>query len=112
MVKDILAAMNPTRWAIAGAVLLALIGALWGIYAAGQSSGRAQVSAAWDKAKAEAQAAQDAKTDKAAEVLVQEVEVVRTVYRDRIKEVKTYVPTPGTACPADPQFVRLFNAAR
>jgi type VI protein secretion system component VasK len=110
--KNILAFMNPTRWAIAGAVLLALIAALWGIYEAGQASGRAEVTAAWDKAKAEAQAAQDAKTDKAAEVLVQEVEVVRTVYRDRIKEVKTYVPTPGTACPADPQFVRLFNAAR
>jgi type VI protein secretion system component VasK len=104
--------MNPTRWAVVGVVLLALIGALWGIYEAGQASGRAEVTAAWDKAKAQAQAAQDAKTDKAAEVLVQEVEVVRTLYRDRIKEVTTYVPTPGTSCPADAEFVRLFNAAR
>ena len=110
--KDFLALMNPTRWAIAGAVLLALIAALIGIHAAGAASGRAEVRAEWEKAKAEAQANQDAKTDRAEQVLVQEVEVVRTVYRDRIKEVNVYVPTPGTTCPADAEFVRLFNAAR
>lgn len=37
--------------------------------------------------------------------------VIETQYRDRIKEVIRYVPTPGTVCPADPDFVRLFNGA-
>lgn len=110
--KDLFALMNPTRWAIAGGVLLALVLTLMGIHAAGVASGRAEVRAQWDKSKAEAQANQDAKTDQAAEVLVQEVEVVRTVYQDRIKEVTKYVPSPGTTCSADADFVRLFNAAR
>jgi len=104
--------MNPTRWAVAGAVLLALLAAIWGIHYYGITKGRAEVRAEWDKAKADAQAIQDAKTDAAVETLVQEVEVIKTVYRDRIKEVKVYVPNPNTVCPADPDFVRLFNAAR
>lgn len=112
MMGRLLDLMSPTRWALAGAVLLALIGALWGIHAAGVSTGRAEVRAEWDKSRAAAQDKQDAKTEQADRVLIQEVEVVRTVYRDRIKKVTTYVPTPGTSCPADADFVRLYNAER
>jgi hypothetical protein len=44
------------------------------------------------------------------EVIVTET-VTKTQYRDRIKEVIRYVPKPDTTCPADPEFVRLFNGA-
>lgn len=104
--------MSPTRWAILGVVILALLAAFLGIHYYGITKGRAEVHAEWDKAKAEAQATQEAQTDAAVETLVQEVEVIKTVYRDRIKEVKVYVPSPATTCPADPDFVRLFNATR
>ena len=112
MIKDLLSLMSPARWAIAGAVLLALLAALWGIHRHGYSAGAAAVRAEWDQAKATAQATQDAKTEQAAETLVQEVEVIRTVYRDRTKEVIKYVPSPATVCPADADFVRLYNAAK
>jgi len=110
--KDLLSLMSPTRWAVLGAVLLALLAALWGIHRHGYSAGAAAIRAEWDQAKATAQATQDAKTEKAAEALVQEVEVIRTVYRDRTKEVIKYVPAPATVCPADADFVRLFNGAQ
>ena len=112
MVRDIIAFMNPTRWAILGVVILAFLAAVWGVHYYGITKGRAAVLAEWDKAKADAKAIQDAQADAAVETLVQEVEVIKTVYRDRIKEVKVYVPSPTTACPADPDFVRLFNADR
>ena len=111
MIKDFLALMNPTRWAIAGGVLLALLLALWGLHRHGVNTGRAEVRAEWDQAKASAEAAQEQRTEQAAETLVQEVEVIRTVYRDRTKEVIKYVPSPATVCPADAEFVRLFNGA-
>jgi len=109
--KNLLDLMNPTRWAIAGAVLLALLAALWGLHRHGYNAGAADVRAEWEEAKAAAQAVQDARTEQAAETLVQEVEVIRTVYRDRTKEVIKYVPAPATVCPADAEFVRLFNGA-
>ena len=43
------------------------------------------------------------------DVIVTET-ITETKYKDRIKEVIRYVPTSGTVCPADPEFVRLFNA--
>jgi len=103
--------MSPTRWAIAGAVLLALLAALWGLHRHGYNAGAADVRAQWDQAKAAAQAAQDTRAEQAAQTLVQEVEVIRTVYRDRTREVIKYVPAPATVCPADAEFVRLFNGA-
>ncbi len=111
MMGRLLDLMSPTRWALAGAVLLALIGALWGIHAAGVSTGRAEVQAQWDRAKVEAQAKQaEQNTAATKEVIVTET-VIETKYKDRIKEVIKYVPTPGTTCPADPDFVRMFNDA-
>lgn len=111
MIRDFVAVMNPTRWAIAGGVLLALLLALWALHQHGVNAGREEVRAEWDKAKQTAQAVQDQRTELAADTLVQEVEVIRTVYRDRTKEVIKYVPNPATVCPADSDFVRLFNGA-
>lgn len=107
----LIAWFSPTRWAILAGVLLALIAALWGIHAHGVGQGRAEIQARWETAKAQATAAQAAQVEAAEKTLIQEVEVIRTVYRDRIKKVIEYAPTPGTQCPADPDFVRLYNNA-
>jgi hypothetical protein len=111
-VTALLALMNPTRWAVLGAVLLALLAALWGLHRHGYNAGADAVFAEWARAKAQAQADQDARTEQAEKTLIEETEVIRYVYRDRFKEVTQYVPIPGTTCPADADFVRLFNAAR
>lgn len=108
---DLLAWFNPSRW-IALAVIVSAIGAG---YAWHRNSliniGRAEVQAQWDRAKVEAQAKQvEQNTAATKEVIVTET-VIETKYKDRIKEVIRYVPTPGTTCPADPDFVRLFNDA-
>lgn len=99
--KDFLALMNPTRWAIlAGvvAVLLALAGGVAvKIHYAGVETGRTEVQAKWDKAVAEAEGKQAEQSAKATDKYIEEREVVRVVYRDRIKEIKTYVPSPGTS---------------
>jgi hypothetical protein len=105
-------------YAIAAALGAALLGGavLWHGYqvaavkAEAFKAGQADVQARWDVARQQAQAEQDKRTSAAESALVEEVEVVRTVYRDRIKEVTKYVPAPGSQCPADPEFVRLFNA--
>jgi hypothetical protein len=109
---NILNWFSPTRWAILAVVLLALLASLAGLHRHGVNSGREEVRKEWAQARESAQAEQDARTEQAAQILTEEVEVIRTVYRDRIKEVTKYVPTPGTACPADHEFVRLFNASR
>ena len=112
--------MTDKLWpALAGLAILA--GATWGALSwhAGKvddaterdlSAGRAEVQARWDAAVADAKAAQQTKNTKATAAVATEVEVVRTVYKDRIKEVTRYVPNPDTHCPADDDFVRMFNA--
>jgi hypothetical protein len=100
-----------SRLVVALGALAALAGLLAAAHSLGVKAGRAEVQARWDLASAEARARAAERVDKAEAGYVQEVEVVKTVYRDRIKEVKVYVPTAGS-CPADDDFVRLFNAAR
>lgn len=113
--KDFLALMNPTRWAILGgvvAVLLALAGGIAvKVHSAGVETGRNEVQAKWDKAVADANVKQADQSAEATDRYVEEREVVRVVYRDRIKEIKTYVPSPGTSCPADSGFLQRYNAA-
>lgn len=82
-----------------------------GVHDAAFKAGQAQVQTRWDKAVEDAKNAQAQQNEAATKTVIQEVEVVRTVYRDRIKEVNTYVPIPGTNCPADADFLRQFNAA-
>jgi len=74
------------------------------------AAGRAEVQERWDKAVDDAKTAQADANTKATDQVATEVEVIRTVYRDRIKEVIKYVPSPDTDCPADADFVRMFNA--
>jgi hypothetical protein len=113
--KDFLAFMNPTRWTILGLVVLGLLAALGAatnaVHSAGVDKGRAEVRAEWNTAREAAQTEQDQKTDAADVELIREVEVIRTVYQDRTEEVIKYVPAPATHCPADADFVRLFNGA-
>jgi hypothetical protein len=103
---------------LAGVVVFGL--AVWGVltwhagqvsdvYDSGVAAGRTEVQAQWDQATKEATEAQAAQNTAATSATATEVEVVRTVFRDRIKEVTRYVPNPDTHCPADPEFVRLFN---
>lgn len=99
------------RIALYAAVVASVGGGLWGLHRHGVNTGRADIQAQWDAAKAEAQATQDAQTETAAATLTEEVEAIRTVYKDRTKEVIRYVPTTPH-CPSDPDFIRLFNAAR
>jgi len=98
------------RLVIIVAMLAAIVGGLYAVHRPGYNSGKESLQAEWDKEKADAQSVQDTQTDIADADLTKEVEVIRTVYRDRVKEVTRYVPT-GT-CPADADFVSLFNASR
>ena len=80
-----------------------------GLHDEAYAAGQAEVQARWDAAREQAtdtQAGQNTEATK--EVIVTET-VTQTQYRDRIKEVIRYVPKPDTVCPADPEFVRLFN---
>lgn len=79
-------------------------------YAAAFKAGQDEVQARWDRAVSEAVAAQSVQNEQATEQFITEREVVRVIYRDRIKEIKTYVPKPGTSCPADAGFLRSYNA--
>ena len=99
------------RALLAGGALAAAALGLWGVYAAGHANGRAQVQAEWDRAKAGAQSKQSEQVANAADEFARQVEVIRTVYRDRVKEVKVYVPE-ANSCPADDTFIRLFNCTR
>lgn len=106
----------------AGLAALVLAGlAIWGaitwhdnqvdaIYTSGLNAGRKEVQDLWDLSVKQATEAQAAQNEAATTQATVEVEVVRTVYQDRIKEVTRYVPNPDTHCPADDEFVRLFNA--
>lgn len=73
-------------------------------------AGQADVQGRWDKAVSEAKDAQAQQNEQATDQFTTEVEVVKTVYVDRIKEIKTYVPSPGTSCPADSGFLQRYNA--
>lgn len=100
---------------LAGAALAG--GAVWwhagkvdAVRDAAFKAGQAEVQGRWDKAVSEAKDAQAEQNEQATDQFTTEREVVRVVYRDRIKEIKTYVPSPGTDCPADAGFLRNYNA--
>lgn len=101
--------LDPYRWLIGALIAAAVAGSAMWYRTSLIEKGREEVRAEWKKASAQAQTEQDQKTDAAEKTLTVEVEVVRTVYRDRTKEVIKYVPAPATHCPADDEFVRLFN---
>lgn len=73
-------------------------------------AGQAEVNERWARARTDAATRQERQNEQATDQFTTEVEVVKTVYVDRIKEIKTYVPNPGTSCPADAGFLRRYNA--
>jgi hypothetical protein len=110
-VKELLAWCNPTRWVMLGLVVSAISGAyLWHRNSL-IAIGRAECEAAHKAAKDSAIAVQGEQNVEATKEIVVTETLIETKYKDRIKEVIRYVPTPGTVCPADPEFVRLFNDA-
>jgi hypothetical protein len=105
--------IDPYRWLIAGFLVFALIAGVTLAYkshAEGlREEGRAEVRAEWEAANETAQAKQDEQIATADAGLTVEKEVIKKVYIDRIQKVKVYVPSPATSCPADPDFVGMFN---
>lgn len=81
------------------------------LHAESFKAGQAEVQARWDLAVANAARLQGEQNADATDEFVTEREVVRVEYRDRIKEIKTYVPNPDTHCPADAGFLQRYNAA-
>ena len=116
------AAPRPFRWklyamAFAGGAA-ALGGAVWWhaakverVKSEAFAAGQAEVQGRWDKASSEARDAQDqANTDATAGYETGKAKA-ETVYVYCTKEITKYVPHPDTRCPADADFVRLFNDA-
>lgn len=115
-------ATQPVRWklyALAFAAGAAALGAAAWWHAAqvervkseAFAAGQAEVQGRWDKVTEEAKDAQDlANTDATAGYETGKAQA-ETVYVYRTKEITKYVPHPDTHCPADTDFVRLFNDA-
>lgn len=75
------------------------------------AAGQAEVQGRWDNANLAAKDAQDlANTNATADYDTGKAQA-ETVYVYRTKEITKYVPHPTTRCPADADFVRLFNDA-
>jgi hypothetical protein len=109
--NNILAWFNPTRWAILGAVVLALgCGITWGVHAI-KDAGRAEVRAEWDAANEQAVAAQAKQNQDATVEHATETGAANVIYQTKIKKVIEYVQkNNGTVvCPADAEFIGLFN---
>ncbi len=109
----ILAWMDPTRWAIFGVVLLALGGGItWGVDAL-KEAGREEIRGEWAAANAQAKAAQANKNQVATVEHAMETGAAQVVYKTKIQRVVEYVQSSnGTiVCPADAQFIGLYNDA-
>jgi hypothetical protein len=109
--SNIWAWFNPTRWAMLGAVVLAIGGGVaWGVHALKQS-GRDEVRAEWDAANAQAKAAQEKLNQDAMVEHAAEAGAATVVYKTQIKKVIEYVQKNNGAvvCPADSEFIGLFN---
>lgn len=115
-------ALKPVRWKVyamtfaAGAA--ALGGAVWWhaaqidrVKAEAFSAGQAEVQGRWDKASSEARDTQAQANEDATAGYETGKAKAETVYVYRTKEITKYVPHPDTHCPADADFVRLFNDA-
>lgn len=110
--KDFLALMNPTRWLVLVGLALALVGTvsagLWRVHMAGMDAGRAECA----QSRQTAQGKQDTQVAGADIKHEANKAEIKLIYKTRIEKVTEYVPTRGTSCPADPGFLRDFNAAQ
>lgn len=110
--NNLLAWFSPTRWAVLGVLLLTLSGFFFWYRGELIQNGRDEVRTQWAEAIEKAKEAQAAANTVATAAAVKTITLQKLVYVDRIKEVNKYVPAPNTVCPADDDFVRLYNAAR
>lgn len=102
-------AFNPWRWVVALVCVAVVIGAfLWYRHSL-IAQGRAECEEAHRVAAEEAAKTQQGQNEQATKEVIVTETVTETKYRDRIKEVIRYVPQAGTFCPADADFLRLFN---
>lgn len=79
------------------------------LYQSGFDAGKEQVKKEWDAAIESAKTVQADQNESATGKQSEEVQTAKTIYIDRIREVTKYAPAENSSCPADPDFVRLFN---
>lgn len=101
--------LDPYRWLIGGVLVVALVGGLLYYRHSLIAQGRAECEEAHRVAAEEAAKTQQGQNEQATKEVIVTETVTETKYRDRIKEVIRYVPQAGTVCPADADFLRLFN---
>ena len=110
--SELLGWFNPTRWVALG-VILAVLG-LGGYLYRGHliGLGYAKCQAEHKLAAGQAATKQGGQNTTATKEVIKTETVIEYRYRDKIEEVTRYEPTPGTVCPADADFLRLYNGTR
>lgn len=101
--------LDPYRWLIGGLLAFAVsAGVLWWRSSL-IADGRALCEEEHRIALAKAQKAQGEENTVATKEVIKVETLIETKYRDKIKEVIKYVPSPATPCIADADFLRQFN---
>jgi hypothetical protein len=100
---------NPYKWAAALVCVAVVVGGFLYYRHSLIAQGRAECQEAQRVAAAEAEKIQKGQNEQATKEVIVTETVTQTKYRDRIQEVIRYVPQAGSVCPADPDFLRLFN---
>lgn len=110
--SELLGWFNPTRWVALGVILLALGigGYLYREHLIGL--GYAKCQDEHKRAAGQAASKQGGQNTAATKEVIKTETVIEYRYRDKIKEVIRYEPSPGTVCPADADFLRLYNGTR
>lgn len=110
--NELLGWFNPTRWAVLGVILaaLGLGGYLYREHLIGL--GYAKCQDEHKRAAEQAKSKQGGQNTAATKEVIKTETVIEYRYRDKIKEVISYVPASGTFCPADDAFLRVFNGTR
>lgn len=71
--------------------------------------GRAEIRAEWELAKAQAEVKSSEAVQAQTTAHADDKNEIQIRYIERQKEVVKYVPSTDSSCPADADFVRLFN---
>lgn len=114
--SKLMAWFSPTRWAILGAVVLALGGCIaWGVHTL-KEAGRDEIRAEWAAANEQAVAAQGKQNQWSKTEHATNTGAAQVVYKTKIQRVVEYVASNQNAgsawhvvCPADAQFIGLYN---
>jgi hypothetical protein len=108
-VEGLKTAVNPYRWVAALVCIAVVVGAFFWYRHSLIEQGRAECEEAHRVAAEAAGKTQQGQNEQATKEVIVTETVTETKYRDRIQEVIRYVPQAGTVCPADSDFLRLFN---